>query len=280
MKKQYTYSKIENEIVLAFYFFIAKKGISKKDKCKFAGDLRLFSGNPRSDSSVLIKIENFAYVDPTNTNKSNFGAGEATTCSPYWANHMINNEPNHYLTSLFRTFIDTYAQEKQIYECFLTLYKNQTSGIENTKIVTTPTSADFDSFDTSDFEDEIDIVPLMKERNIKSYSRNRNNAMYALKKADFKCEICKDHKTFQNKNGFPYMEIHHLIPMSYQEQFNVNLDVSANMICLCPMCHRRLHYGRIEENYDDLLELIKQRTRELNESNIDIASLDFLKMYE
>ena len=47
-----------------------------------------------------------------------------------------------------------------------------------------------------------------------------------------------------NNTDHAYMEGHHLIPMRWQESFNTSLDVYANIVCLCPTCHRLLHFGR------------------------------------
>ena len=62
--------------------------------------------------------------------------------------------------------------------------------------------------------------------------------------AEYKCEISPQHITFTSKNtGHFYMEGHHAIPMRHQDKFTKSLDVYANIVCLCPICHRLLHYG-------------------------------------
>ena len=70
----------------------------------------------------------------------------------------------------------------------------------------------------------------------------------ALKKANFKCEFDGSHSTFLTNKGVPYMEGHHLIPctVSNTERFwskERNIDCPENIICLCPTCHRRIHFG-------------------------------------
>lgn len=71
----------------------------------------------------------------------------------------------------------------------------------------------------------------------------------ALEKAGYKCEVCPDHKTFINKAGKPYMEGHHLIPCTasnaarFWNLYGVNIDCVENIVCLCPTCHRAIHYG-------------------------------------
>ena len=62
--------------------------------------------------------------------------------------------------------------------------------------------------------------------------------------AGYVCEINAAHESFiAAKNNKPYMEGHHAIPMHLQPRFQSGLDVYANIVCLCPVCHRRIHYG-------------------------------------
>lgn len=58
------------------------------------------------------------------------------------------------------------------------------------------------------------------------------------------CEVDSVHETFVIESTCKmYMEEHHAIPMKNQGNFFVNPDVYANIVCLCPICHRTLHYG-------------------------------------
>lgn len=72
------------------------------------------------------------------------------------------------------------------------------------------------------------------------------------------------------------MEAHHLIPMSAQENFNNSLDVDANIVSLCPACHRKLHHGK--EIEFELKKLFESRLELLKQSGIEIT-LDDLKKY-
>lgn len=72
---------------------------------------------------------------------------------------------------------------------------------------------------------------------------------YVLKKYEYKCQYDEQHVTFLKKNNMQYMEIHHLIPLKYQYLFgeNFNLDTIDNLIVLCPICHKAIHYGSKSE---------------------------------
>jgi hypothetical protein len=49
---------------------------------------------------------------------------------------------------------------------------------------------------------------------------------------------------FDGRDGRPYVEVHHIIPMAAQGQTLVNLDRSRNMAPVCPGCHSCVHRGR------------------------------------
>lgn len=84
------------------------------------------------------------------------------------------------------------------------------------------------------------------------WPRDRNMAYTALDNANFKCENDNKHQTFLSaKNGKTFQEAHHLIPIQFQDDFEVSIDVPENIICLCPICHRAFHNA--ENKYKLLL---------------------------
>lgn len=81
-----------------------------------------------------------------------------------------------------------------------------------------------------------------------TYRRNPQKAANALWNADYKCEYDPTHKTFTSKSsGNSFVEAHHLIPMSEQTNYEKSLDVEANIVALCPNCHRKVHLATDEE---------------------------------
>lgn len=93
------------------------------------------------------------------------------------------------------------------------------------------------------------------------------------------CEHNHEHLTFTAKStGKAYMEGHHLIPLKYQNQFNCGIDVYANIVCLCPVCHRLLHFGIEKEKIYAAEKLYDERKDRLAHSGIDISKKDFLSL--
>ena len=109
--------------------------------------------------------------------------------------------------------------------------------------------------------------------------RNRIIINQSIAGAHYLCEGHIDHITFTSKaTGKPYMEGHHLIPLKYQSDFTNGLDTYANVVCLCPICHRLLHFGVSKEKSMLAEKLFEERQHRLVSTGVDISKNDFLKM--
>lgn len=100
----------------------------------------------------------------------------------------------------------------------------------------------------------------------------------AIHSARYACEISRDHKTFIAKSsGNPYMEGHHAIPLMKQVYFQSSLDIYANVVCLCPICHRLLHYGVDSEKEILVRKIYSDRAERLAKSGIKLSQMEFEK---
>ena len=113
----------------------------------------------------------------------------------------------------------------------------------------------------------------------KVYPRDEETALNALRLAEYKCECDRTHETFiRKKDGTPYTEPHHLVPLSCHASFDVSLDVEENIVSLCSHCHNKLHYGRdIEEMLQTLYDARKDL---LASAGIDISFSELLRIYK
>lgn len=139
--------------------------------------------------------------------------------------------------------------------------------------------------DASFFDKDIarmDVVvkkPQKQSHSLSAYTRNKIIISQALDGAHHKCEHNSAHETFiRAATDKPYMEGHHLIPMKFQDRFDCSIDVYANVVCLCPICHRLLHYGRKKDKEYLSEELFEQRMDRLVVSGIDISKKEFLNL--
>ncbi|ANM18244.1 PUA-like domain-containing protein [Rhizobium sp. N541] len=75
----------------------------------------------------------------------------------------------------------------------------------------------------------------------------------AVKKAnEYKCQLCEalghNPLSFLKKNGTPYVEAHHVMPVSTRR---VGVLSASNVMTLCANHHREMHYGNIIVNIQD-----------------------------
>ncbi len=71
-----------------------------------------------------------------------------------------------------------------------------------------------------------------------SYMRDPAVKAWVLENASGCCELCDNKAPFIKDDGAPYLEVHHVRPLS-----EGGSDTLSNTIALCPNCHMRLHYG-------------------------------------
>ena len=128
----------------------------------------------------------------------------------------------------------------------------------------------------------MDIVaekPSIVTSTTTAYRRNQIIVEQSLEGAGYCCEHNAEHQTFVTKaTNHAYMEGHHLIPMKYQDNFDCSIDVYANIVCLCPICHKLLHYGQTREKSFVAEGLFEKRQERLIQSGIDISKQDFLQL--
>lgn len=72
-------------------------------------------------------------------------------------------------------------------------------------------------------------------------SRSKKFAKLVKERAGYVCEVCGV-RGFNMKNGELYAESHHIDEIAISR-----IDNPHRMICVCPTCHRIIHYGTTEE---------------------------------
>lgn len=102
----------------------------------------------------------------------------------------------------------------------------------------------------------------------------------AIIRSQYRCAVNAQHPTFVKKDGTQYMEVHHLIPLERQNLFSYKLDTLANLVPLCPLCHRQIHYGRIEDKTPVLIALYEQKKDALKQSGLAVTLDDLIGFYE
>lgn len=124
---------------------------------------------------------------------------------------------------------------------------------------------------------DVEIPATVKETCVvETWKRSSIIKIQALESANYQCEMDATHKTFIAKStGHLYMEGHHALPMQVQDKFVQSLDVYANIICLCPICHRLIHYGLDSEKTNLINKIYYDRVDRLAASGIKLSRDEF-----
>ncbi|WP_146037372.1 HNH endonuclease [Novosphingobium guangzhouense] len=77
-----------------------------------------------------------------------------------------------------------------------------------------------------------------------TFVRDPNVIAWVNESAAGLCEACGDAAPFNRPDGLPYLEVHHVRPLS-----EGGPDTVDNSIAACPNCHRRLHHAEDKKEF-------------------------------
>ncbi len=179
--------------------------------------------------------------------------------------------PNYNLTSV-KYFIDDHTD---IMETIFNEFIGKIEEDLDNEYVYTPRTTETKPIDfneklddtTSSTKDEISRISSVLKR-------------MAKERSDYKCELSDLYscKYFTGKeNNKNYLEIHHLVPREFSNEFEQTIEILSNYVALCPHCHRMLHFAVDRERIPALFYLLNKRKEELAKHGINI-DIDFLKL--
>lgn len=119
----------------------------------------------------------------------------------------------------------------------------------------------------------------------KTVNKSSRISKQTLQSAGFKCQHKSDHLTFLTPKGVPYMEGHHLIPCTttnseyFWKTYRCNIDCEENIVCLCPTCQRRIHFGSKEEKTIIIRDLYTKQLENLQKAGIFISLEELVDLY-
>ncbi|MDN3362207.1 HNH endonuclease [Priestia megaterium] len=85
-------------------------------------------------------------------------------------------------------------------------------------------------------------------RQINTFMRKTYIKEYAKKIAQGICQLCDKEAPFIDRQGNPFLEVHHINYLSKGGE-----DEIDNVVALCPNCHRRIHMLEDEEDFKKIL---------------------------
>ncbi len=151
-----------------------------------------------------------------------------------------------------------------------------------------------EAFDENSYQEEIERVnPIpnapetpqdpqySQHQGHKELNKDASLAKYCLIKANYHCEINSHHESFISQvTKHNYVEAHHLVPLKSQLDFKKALDNRANIISLCPNCHRLLHHATFQEKKPLLEKLFnKEKEDDLTKLGTPITLEGLYKLY-
>ncbi len=126
--------------------------------------------------------------------------------------------------------------------------------------------------------DATDVDGQNKQRQVSSILKRMAKEQTNYHCAGEDCFDCATHYFTAKESGKNYLEIHHLIPHEFGNDFENSIEILENYIPLCPHCHRLLHFGTDRERKPLLNLLFNIRKQGLKDNGLEI-DIDQLEEY-
>ncbi|MCC7118538.1 MAG: HNH endonuclease [Anaerolineales bacterium] len=84
--------------------------------------------------------------------------------------------------------------------------------------------------------------------------RDKEVVLEVHKRSNGVCELCGNNAPFKDLAGKPYLEVHHIVWLSWGGE-----DSIENAVALCPNCHRKMHLLNLAEDRNYLTQIAKTK---------------------
>lgn len=206
----------------------------------------------------------------------------------YFSTILAESNPSDltgYLEVLFKSYGELYYYDKDKVKVFVSnnedvfqiIYKETYGNIEEDIV----NDYEFTSKDIGELtEEKVDDTTANNEIAIRHMSSVLKRM--AKEKAHYLCELDDLYgcKYFTSKgNGKNYLELHHLVPREFSNEFENSIEIIDNYISLCPHCHRLIHFATDRERVSALNYLYNKRKLKLEEKGIKVDIKTLKKFY-
>ncbi|MEJ5037682.1 DUF3578 domain-containing protein [Acinetobacter johnsonii] len=242
---------------------------SQQDLTNFATLAIEYTGtNPNIENLHIGRIE------LNGTTKLSKGYQKYAIKSFKYSKDFLKSIDDSYIEKQFEILIHDYES----------LYSNASNDITNLAPISNDSYQKLiqnidDETDNSVLVEKPEAMPDIILSQANRFKRSQDKSKKALKQAGYMCEVDSSHITFLTNKNRSYVEGHHFIPMSQQINFSVSLDVTSNIVALCPNCHKALHYGNKDAVKDKIKILFSLREERLKQQGINTTLKDLTKIY-
>lgn len=97
------------------------------------------------------------------------------------------------------------------------------------------------------------VIPKKRDISTSVFTRSASLIEIAKLKAKGICQLCGKPAPFNDKQGKPYLEVHHIVWLS-----RGGTDTLDNVIAICPNCHSKMHIVNNQQDVQHLLKAAKE----------------------
>ena len=207
----------------------------------------------------------------------------------YFSTIIADANPSNltdYLDVLFKSYEELYYFDKSSITDFINNHD------DIFQIIFKETYGDIEEDIVNDYEYSPREVPSVTEEKIDDTTSNNEIVIrhmssvlkrMAKERSGYLCELddlfgCK---YFTSKeNGKNYLEIHHLVPREFSNEFEKSIEIIDNYVALCPHCHRLIHFATDRERIAALNYLFSKRKEKLISKGINVDIKTLKKFYD
>ena len=187
---------------------------------------------------------------------------------------LIKKYENIYSVNYSKLY-DFFNSEEDVFEIIL----NEFNGHIEEDIMSVDYGFEIENEPMHISEDKIDDTSA---KNVKEIARVSSVLKRMAKERNsYRCEleILNDCRYFTSRdNDKNYLEVHHLIPREFSNEYEDSIEVIDNYVALCPHCHRLIHFGKDRERFSAIKYLHSLRAEDLSSKGLD-APIETLKIF-
>lgn len=197
-------------------------------------------GNIRSKTEHIVLLNNYLALNPLLDSAQILPEGKHLSSRGWNYLHKKN------VTKIFRYILAQNPQQASLFELANMLGLDVPKQAEEELLTKDQKESVDDLSEIIKLEKEMMNASLKKKQRLSVYIERGTIAHKIKALTGYKCLICEkmglNPLSFTKPNGIPYIETHHVIPVSQQQKGSLSI---TNLLTVCANHHRQFHYGNV-----------------------------------